>query len=501
MSKRAAILARISDADADETAGVDDQVRDMGAYVARHGWTLDEDHVLIENDTSAFKRKKIKLPNGRYALRTVRPKFRRALELLETRRVDVLVVLDIDRLARQPRDLEDLIDVIEMSNFAVTCVSLTGSAQLTDGNGIAMARIMCAVANKSSADTARRVARARQRQAEEGRFGGGRRPYGFETDGETPIDFECDVIRRMAAVVLLGTFGTKGGPSLASIARELQTDAILTADGKPWTAPAVRDVLMRPRNAALAVNKPGTGRKVYGPADVVGKLPFEPIISEEELWIIIGKLSDPDRRTNTAGVAPKHLGSGVYRCPCGSVVRVAGSSGKKDRPVYTCPTRDGGTHASCPKADLDALVEASAVVWLATYAAHLIKPRPGVDVGKLTADKARLKTRIQMINDEWDDDSDPDDAEYKRRIKRLRDKVTEIERQLADAAAETSPVAEFAGVESEADALRVWKSLGITRQREIVKTIMTVTLKPTGRGWRGTIDQRVDIEPVMPIAA
>lgn len=492
MTRTAAILARISDAD--DTTGVDDQVRRMLAFCSTNDLTVREDHILIENDTSAYK---VNKRTGR----TNRPKFRKANELLRTRAVDVLVVLDIDRLARQPRDLEDTIDIVITSGFAVTCVSLTGSCQLTDLNGIAIARILCAVANKSSADTARRVSAARERQALAGQFGGGRRPYGFESDGVTPIPEEIKVVRRMADVALLATFGQPDGPSLASITRELQTDGIRTADGGQWTAHGVRDVLMRPRNAALTVSRPGTGRKVYGPADVVGALPFEPIVSAEELWIIIGKLADPDRRTNRAGVAPKWLGSGVYRCPCGSVVRVSGSSQKRDRPVYACPVRGEGTHASCPQADLDALVEGVAVVWLATYASDYIKPAPGVDVGALRAEKGRLKTRIQMINDERDDDPNPDDAEYRRRIKRLTDKITIIDQRLADVAEQSSPVAEFAGVENEADALRVWQGLGVTRQREIVKAIMTVSLKPTGRGWRGTIDQRVSIEPIMPVAA
>src|SRR5690606_39346386 len=139
------------------------------------------------------------------------------------------------------------------------------------------------------------------------------------------------VIRRVADVVLLSNFGTKNGPSLASIARELQIEGIPTADGGKWTAPAVRDMIVRPRNAALAVYRPTNGkkvRKVYTKADVIGTLPFEPIISAEELWLIVGKLTDPNRRTNKAGVAPRWLGSGIYRCPCGSVLRVSGKIGR-----------------------------------------------------------------------------------------------------------------------------------------------------------------------------
>ncbi|GAA1018228.1 serine recombinase [Acrocarpospora pleiomorpha] len=499
---RAILLPRISDADDGETAGVDDQLRRLRVFAEANGWTIA--HEIIENDTSAFKRRKIKLPNGRHELRTVRPGFRQALELLAAGKADILVARDLDRAMRDPRDLEDLIDVCETSKGRVKARSISGSLRLDTDADVTMARVMVAMANKSSRDTARRVSDARERQAMAGEFGGGRRPYGFESDGVTVREGEAAIIRRMGDVVLLSNFGetdAKGkplGPSLASIARELQTEGIPTADGKTWTAPTVRDILVRPRNAGLMVHKSGTGRKKYTRDDVVGRAPWAAIIPEDEFWIIAGKLNDPNRRTNTAGVAPKWLGSGVYGCPCGAVVRVSGSSGKRDRPVYTCGTRGEGTHANCPQADLDALVEGVAVVWLATYASDYITPRPGVDVGAIRAKISTLKAQRAEVGRDRDDRL-IDRAEYVDRVKRINVQIEDLDGQLADMA-EQSEFAEFADVATEEDAWRVWKGLGITRQRELVKKIMTVTLKPTGRGWRGTIDQRVSIEPVTPKA-
>lgn len=486
MSKRAAILARISDADAGETAGVDDQVKDMRAFVARRGWSLDDAHVLVENDTSAFKRRKIKLPNGTTELRTVRPKFRRALELLATRQVDVLVVLDLDRLARQPRDLEDLIDLVEASRFAVTCESLTGSCQLTSDAGITMARIMCAVANKSSKDTARRVSRARQRQAEEGRFGGGRRPYGFEADGVTVRPAEAAELVKMADAVL-------AGQSLASIARDLNDRGVPTAGGlESWRATTVRDVLVRPRNAGLMVHKPGEGRKYYAPADVVGRASWDPIIPEDVLWSIVAKIHDPSRRT-TPGPAPKWLGSGVYRCPCGEFLRVHKAGDKANRPVYRCQSRGAG-HATCPQAELDELVEALAVVILARDAADLIAPPAAdVDVPALRSELVALRQRAANLTEDYAEGL-IERAAMLAGTKRVQVKIEDIERRLADVA-ESSPLAPFAGVESEDAARKVWEGLGVGARREVVRAIMSVTLKPVGRGRRPSIEERVTIEP------
>ena len=59
--------------------------------------------------------------------------------------------------------------------------TVTGNIDLRTSNGRAMARVLVAMANKSSEDTARRVARARLQVAQEGngsRFTGSRRRFG-----------------------------------------------------------------------------------------------------------------------------------------------------------------------------------------------------------------------------------------------------------------------------------------------------------------------------------
>jgi site-specific DNA recombinase len=57
-----------------------------------------------ENDTTAFKKKRIRLPNGRSVWRVIRPEFRQMLEDYEDGVIDGVIFYDIDRLARQPRD-------------------------------------------------------------------------------------------------------------------------------------------------------------------------------------------------------------------------------------------------------------------------------------------------------------------------------------------------------------------------------------------------------------
>ena len=72
-----------------------------------------------------------------------------------------------------------------------------------------VARIMAATANKSSADTARRVADARRRHAGQS-YGGGKRPFGYRPDPDAEqyhrtlliVEAEAEIISQAADDIL-----------------------------------------------------------------------------------------------------------------------------------------------------------------------------------------------------------------------------------------------------------------------------------------------------------
>ncbi|MCZ4125052.1 hypothetical protein [Streptomyces sp. H39-S7] len=81
-----------------------------------------------------------------------------------------MIFCDLDRIVRKPRDLEDLIGIVEYVHRPV--IGATGGRMnLINDNDRHMARMMCVMALKSSEDTARRVARLHLAS-------GGRRGYG-----------------------------------------------------------------------------------------------------------------------------------------------------------------------------------------------------------------------------------------------------------------------------------------------------------------------------------
>jgi DNA invertase Pin-like site-specific DNA recombinase len=174
---------RISDDQEDENTG------DRGAGVSRQRealqllcqmlsssgpstWTIHRNY--SDNDVSAFKD-------------VVRPEFELLLRDLMNGVVEGIVVYDLDRLARRPTDLErviDLFDAAAKSGRRLWFATVHDKIDLSSPDGLTLARVMVAFANKSSRDTARRVASKHRATALTGRPIGGTRPFGWNwTDG------------------------------------------------------------------------------------------------------------------------------------------------------------------------------------------------------------------------------------------------------------------------------------------------------------------------------
>ena len=228
---RAVLYVRISDDPEGTEKGVDRQEADYRAYAETHGYVVVE--VFRENDTSAFKQRTIVLPSGEKVRRVVRPRFRAMLQLLARREADVMVAYDLDRAVRDPRDLEDLIDAKVLYGFRVA--STTGSLRLDSDSNIAMARVLVAMANKSSADTSRRVARASKQQALDGKWHGGRAPCGYRM-----ADSTLYVIPERAALAREAADRVQAGESLYAISRVFNERRERTGNGKLWSDTALR---------------------------------------------------------------------------------------------------------------------------------------------------------------------------------------------------------------------------------------------------------------------
>ena len=189
VAARAGIYARISsDREADGLA-IGRQLEDCERLAEERGWRVVERY--IDQDVSAY--------NGR-----VRPAYRRLLGDLRTGSIDGVIVYHLDRLHRQPRDLEEFFDVCKTAGVD-DLASVTGRINLADPDGQFQARILGAVAKKESDDKSRRIRRKHEELAAAGRLsGGGTRPYGYASDRRTIRPGEAAVIRETATRLLAG---------------------------------------------------------------------------------------------------------------------------------------------------------------------------------------------------------------------------------------------------------------------------------------------------------
>jgi site-specific DNA recombinase len=119
-----------------------------------------------------------------------------------------------------------------------------GPLDLATPSGRAVVRTLCVWARFESEHKGERIRAARRQAAEQGRWQGGCRPFGFEPDGTTLRPAKATAIAQASEAFVAGA-------SLRSIVRDLNDAGHHTTGGHPWTSVAVREMRRRPRNAGL----------------------------------------------------------------------------------------------------------------------------------------------------------------------------------------------------------------------------------------------------------
>src|ERR1051326_9103707 len=129
---RAGVYARISSDREADGLGVARQKVDCASLAERKGWSVAG--YYVDDDVSAWSGKR-------------RPEYARMLADLETGSINGLLVYDLDRLHRQPSELESFIDLCQRLGLT-NVASVSGDIDLTTSEGQFQARILGAVAKK-----------------------------------------------------------------------------------------------------------------------------------------------------------------------------------------------------------------------------------------------------------------------------------------------------------------------------------------------------------------
>jgi DNA invertase Pin-like site-specific DNA recombinase len=331
-----AIYARISEDRADG-AGVDRQLADCRALVKRNGWGKAQEYT--DNNFSAFSGK-------------VRPAYAQMLEATKAGIIGRIVVYNIDRLYRQPKELEVLIDLADRGQLSV--VTCQGDMNLSTDDGITMARVLVAMANKASRDTSRRVKRAKAEARKNGRPMGGPRAFGWK-DTLRPEPKEAALLGKAANDLLAGV-------SLNEVARRWNAAEVKQPQtGRAaWTADGIRQLFANPRHAGLVGHRVHEGGNHFSRPVVLGKAAW-PAIIDHDRW---ERLQAVLMQRGAAGRVPRRrsLLTGLVHCgQCGrTMVRGGGrAGGTKIRKVWRCPTTTYGNRTQpvkkgCGRVSIDA---------------------------------------------------------------------------------------------------------------------------------------------------
>ena len=358
------IYARVSrkgDKDQRSTTG---QVQVCRAALEDRGLPVGE--ILVDDGRSAWN------PN------VVREDWDKLMARLESGAAAGVVVFDLERFTRQPKEGERLIDAAERG---LIVLDSDGEFDLTTASGKKGFRDALAAAAYYSDRLSDRVKRGKAAKARNGEVqrGGLNRPFGFEDDAITVRESEAAWIR-WAAVHLL-----HGDPQPELVAH-LNARGIKTAADGPWTQRGLRDMLIRERNR---------GNIAHNGA-VVARLPGEPIIDTETFGRVAAKYA---ARRRGRPASPAYVCSGVAFCGrCGK--RLAGRPRTSRRPYddgdvrreYWCsPSAYGGCAAiSVDQRDLDAAARALTV-------AILSDPRHASQIEAAAADRAEQARDLDAL--------------------------------------------------------------------------------------------------------
>lgn len=442
---RAAVYVRISEDREGRALGVDRQEQDCRDLAARHGYTVVE--VYSDNDISASTRSK-----------KVRPRYRQMLADARDGHFEVVIAYTSGRITRKPRESEDLIELAEQLGTRFEYVR-SPSFDLNTAAGRRIARIMAATDAGEAEEIQERIVRQREQSAAAGEYRGGPRPFGYESDGVTIRLDEAREVRRMCEEVI-------SGASLRSLIKDLNARGVTTTAGNRWDNVGISRTLRRARNAGL----------VEHDGEIVAKAVWPAIVPEAVWRRVTSILTDPGRRTQLSSVN-RWLGSGLFRCFCGALVRVhlSGGTNRQTHHAYVCTVTK---HMTRIVGEVDKLVSQVVVERLSRDdAVDLV----AADTGH---DPTEAIDRAKDLREELDDLA----AAHGRDELTLsqltiasafkRKQLAALDQQIATA----SRTSVLTGLVGAPDVGATWEGLGLDRQRAVINRLFTVELWQSTRG-------------------
>ena len=469
-----AVYCRISKDDEQLGLGVDRQRRDCLAFCARHGWAVGSACIYVDNDRSASKRD-----------RKARPDFERLISAVAAGTVGRVVVVSLERLYRDTRELEDLIDLAESARVELVPVTM-GNIDLRTADGRMLARVYTGIARGEAEKIQERVRRKHLELAEAGKAHGGRRPYGFEADKVTIRPGEAEMVREAARRIV-------AGESARSVALDWNARGIPAAAGGRWTPNQLRQMVTSPRMIGKRVHR----------GEIVADGEWQAILDEVTWKRIVRRYASSASAVDLSTRSRKYLLSGLLTCGvpgCGH--KLAGRPRNDGKPRYFCPPDRGG----CGK--LTVLMEP--VDDYVRKVAYVALNDPGfIDRLAARAGGSASSELADALATDQDALRELTDDYYVHRLIG-RDQFISASRELEARIAATKKAQEaglrleaLQGLIGQGDALEgLWAGLTLARKQAILALIFErLVIQPVGKAGRaGNPADRIEWELAVPLS-
>lgn len=375
---------------------------------------------------------------------------------------DVIVSVDLDRLLRTTRDLNTLVEK------GARVATVDGEIDLTSADGELRATMLAGIARFETRRKAERQIRANEHRVRQGQLSTApkRRPFGFEKDGMTHRPAEAAALREAYQAII-------DGRSVASIARNWNEAGFTTSGGLAWRSGAVGHVLTNPRNMGVL-----TYNKIEkGPA------PWEAIVPEG-IWRRVRAILNVGM-TGAPRPGATLLGGLAVCAECGGVI-VSGSA--HGRRIYTCREFK---HVSRVADRVDELVEGVLLT-------RLERDGVGEALSASTEVSTSLLTEGDTLRARLDElavlfaDGDLTAAQVSIATERIRARLNEVERDLAQGSGRPEPLMSALGAGNVREA---WQAADMAARRLIVSKLVSVRIPkmPSG-GWKVFDPESVQIE-------
>ncbi len=467
---RAGCYLRISSDPDDKREGVERQRQDTTALCEVKGWT--PAGFYEDNDRSAS--------NGKQ-----RPEWERLLADIKAGKIDAIAAWDQDRGWRMMHELEELRRFFTGLGREIRLATTgQGEIDLYSPTGVMMAQIKTAVSEHEISMMKVRQRRAAQQKAEKG-LPKWKRAFGYlpDTRRKEDDDGTRQVNKEQAELVRKAYKAVLARKSLGEICRMWNDAGALTLNGKPWTQPQMSNFLRKPRNAGLRDHN----------GEIVGKGTW-PALVDERTWKAAQSVLNAPGRAPGRKTVTRHLLTSLLQCGkpgCGG--SLSGMHAPKDRQgrtaiVYACKSCRG---VSIRAEHVVEVVYGYVIERLAREDAKDLLKAEIHDEAEAEAIRAELSTLYQELTN----------IGIERGKRLLTGEQAKIATDLIN-----EDIAKLERRQQSAERLRVFEGLKLgtpdvevgiralspNRFRDVVDTLMSVSVRPVGKGHRGVNGDRFD---------